>query len=75
MSDSLAPSDIVAKLIDIGAAKSQHAIADLLIRGSLLGALLGFDASLALLAGRQGSAVTHHPAMSFGKASLTGRQP
>jgi hypothetical protein len=34
MSDSLAPSDIVAKLIDIGAAKSQNAVPDLLIHGS-----------------------------------------
>jgi formate/nitrite transporter len=49
MSDSLAPSEIVAKLIDIGAAKAQHGIPDLLIRGSLSGALLGFGASLALL--------------------------
>src|ERR1700738_5199344 len=32
MSDSLAPGEIVAKLIDIGAAKSRHTIADLLIR-------------------------------------------
>jgi hypothetical protein len=75
MSDSLAPSDIVAKLIDIGAATSRHAIPDLLIRGSLSGALLGFGASLALLADRPGSAVTHHPAMSFGKAPPIGRQP
>jgi formate/nitrite transporter len=49
MSDSLAPSEIVAKLIDMGATKAQHAIPDLLIRGSLSGALLGFGASLALL--------------------------
>jgi formate transporter len=49
MSDSLAPSEIVARLIDIGAAKAQHTIRDLLIRGSLSGALLGFGASLALL--------------------------
>jgi formate/nitrite transporter FocA (FNT family) len=57
MSDSLAPSEIVAKLIDIGAAKSQRAIHDLLIRGSLSGALLGFGASLALLV----TAQTHVP--------------
>jgi formate transporter len=53
MSDSLAPSEIIAKLIDIGAAKSQHAIPDLLIRGGLSGALLGFGASLALLVSAQ----------------------
>jgi hypothetical protein len=49
MSDSLAPSEIVEKLIDISAAKAPHTIRDLLIRGSLSGALLGFGASLALL--------------------------
>jgi formate/nitrite transporter len=53
MSDSLAPSEIVAKLIDTGAAKAQHTIPDLLIRGGLSGALLGFGASLALLATAQ----------------------
>jgi hypothetical protein len=50
MSDSLAPSEIVVKLIDIDAAKSQHTIPDLLIRSSPSGALLGFGTSLALLA-------------------------
>src|ERR1700730_14032842 len=35
MSDSLAPGEIVATQIDIGAARSQHAISDLLIRGGL----------------------------------------
>jgi hypothetical protein len=50
MSDSLAPSEIVVKLIDIDAAKSQHTIPDLLIRSSPSGALLGFGAGLALLA-------------------------
>jgi formate transporter len=53
MSDSLAPSEIVAKLIDIGAAKARHTVPDLLIRGSLSGALLGFGASLALLVSAQ----------------------
>src|SRR5258708_4885847 len=53
MSDSLAPSEIVAKLVEMGAAKSQHTISDLLIRGSLSGALLGFGASLALLVSAQ----------------------
>lgn len=53
MSDSLAPSEIVVKLIDLGAAKARHTISDLLIRGSLSGALLGFGASLALLATAQ----------------------
>src|SRR5258708_28436865 len=53
MSDSLAPSEIVAKLIDLGAAKARHPVPDLLIRGSLSGALLGFGASLALLVSAQ----------------------
>jgi formate/nitrite transporter len=57
MSDSLAPAEIVARLIDVGAAKAQHTIPDLLIRGSLAGALLGFGASLALLVAAQ----THLP--------------
>ncbi len=57
MSDSLVPSEIVEKLITLGAAKSQHAIPDLLIRGSLSGALLAFGTSLALLVSSQ----THVP--------------
>jgi hypothetical protein len=49
MSDSLAPNVIVENLIGTGAAKSQHGIQELLIRGSLSGALLAFGTSLALL--------------------------
>ena len=57
MSDSLAPREIVENLITIGAAKSRYAIPDLLIRGSLSGALLAFGTSLALLVSSQ----THVP--------------
>jgi hypothetical protein len=62
MSDSLAPREIVAKLIDMDAAKSQHGIPDLLVRGSLSGVLLVLGPVL-------------YSAMSFGEAPLTGRLP
>jgi hypothetical protein len=71
MSDSLAPGAIVAKLIDIGAAKSHHAIPDLLIRGSLSGALLGFGTGLALLVTSQ----TGMPSALSLEKPLTGRLP
>jgi formate transporter len=46
--DSLKPADIVANMVQAGAAKSQLGPLDLLIRGCLSGALLGFATSLAI---------------------------
>jgi formate/nitrite transporter len=46
--DSLKPADIVANMIQAGIAKSQLGPFDLLIRGALSGALLGFATSLAI---------------------------
>ena len=45
--ESLAPSDVVKAMINSGAAKSQLGPLDLLVRGGLSGALLGFATSLA----------------------------
>ncbi len=46
--DSVKPPDIVATMIQAGAAKAQLGPFDLLVRGFLSGALLGFATSLAL---------------------------
>jgi formate transporter len=46
--DSLKPADIVANMVQAGATKSQLGPLDLLIRGCLSGALLGFATSLAI---------------------------
>ncbi len=46
--DSLKPPDIVAAMIQAGATKAQLGPFDLLVRGFLSGALLGFATSLAL---------------------------
>jgi formate/nitrite transporter len=46
--DSLKPADIVANMVQAGAAKAQLGPLDLLIRGCLSGALLGFATSLAV---------------------------
>jgi len=46
--DSLKPADIVANMIQAGAVKSRLGPLDLLIRGALSGALLGFATSLAI---------------------------
>ncbi len=45
--DSLAPKDIVAAMIRAGGAKAALSPFDLLVRGFLSGALLGFATSLA----------------------------
>jgi formate transporter len=46
--DSLKPADIVASMVQAGATKAQLGPLDLLIRGCLSGALLGFATSLAI---------------------------
>ncbi len=46
--DSLAPKDIVAAMVRAGGVKAQLSPFDLLVRGFLSGALLGFATSLAL---------------------------
>jgi formate/nitrite transporter len=46
--DSLKPVEIAAAMLQSGIAKSQLAVSDLLLRGFLSGALLGFATSLAL---------------------------
>ncbi len=46
--DSLKPADIVSSMVQAGAAKAQLGPFDLLIRGCLSGALLGFATSLAI---------------------------
>ena len=46
--DSIKPADIVANMVQAGTAKAQLGPLDLLIRGCLSGALLGFATSLAL---------------------------
>src|SRR6202451_4526752 len=46
--DSLKPADIVANMVQAGIAKSQLGPFDLLVRGALSGALLGFATSLAI---------------------------
>ena len=46
--DSLKPADIVANMIEAGIAKARLGPVDLLIRGALSGALLGFATSLAI---------------------------
>ena len=46
--DSLKPADIVANMIQAGAAKAQLGPLDLLVRGALSGAILGFATSLAI---------------------------
>jgi formate transporter len=46
--DSLKPADIVANMVQTGATKAQLGPLDLLIRGCLSGALLGFATSLAI---------------------------
>jgi formate/nitrite transporter len=46
--DSLKPADIVANMVQAGIAKANLGIPDLLIRGALSGALLGFATSLAI---------------------------
>jgi formate/nitrite transporter len=46
--DSVKPADIVASMIQLGAAKSELGPFDLLVRGALSGALLGFATSLAV---------------------------
>lgn len=42
------PDEVVAKMIEAGVAKGQLPVKDLLIRGFLSGALLGFATTLAL---------------------------
>jgi formate/nitrite transporter FocA (FNT family) len=46
--DSLKPADIVANMVQAGIAKSELGVFDLLVRGALSGALLGFATSLAI---------------------------
>jgi formate/nitrite transporter len=46
--DSIKPADIVANMVQAGAAKAQLGPFDLLVRGCLSGALLGFATSLAV---------------------------
>lgn len=46
--DSLKPADIVANMVQSGIAKSELGVFDLLVRGMLSGALLGFATSLAI---------------------------
>ena len=46
--DSVKPADIVANMVQAGAAKARLGPLDLLIRGCLSGALLGFATSLAI---------------------------
>ena len=46
--DSVKPADIVASMVQAGAAKARLGSLDLLIRGCLSGALLGFATSLAV---------------------------
>jgi formate transporter len=48
--DSVKPADVVASLINAGAAKASLSVSDLLIRGMLSGALLGVATSLAVTA-------------------------
>ena len=46
--DSVKPADIVSSMVQAGAAKARLGPLDLLVRGCLSGALLGFATSLAL---------------------------
>jgi formate/nitrite transporter len=46
--DSLSPTDIVANMVQSGTAKARLGPFDLLVRGALSGALLGFATSLAI---------------------------
>ena len=46
--DSVKPVDIVSTMVQAGAAKAQLSPLDLLVRGCLSGALLGFATSLAV---------------------------
>ncbi len=46
--DSLKPADIVANMVQSGIAKARLGPFDLLVRGALSGALLGFATSLAI---------------------------
>jgi formate transporter len=46
--DSLKPADIVAGMVQSGIAKAELGLIDLLVRGGLSGALLGFATSLAI---------------------------
>jgi formate transporter len=48
--DSIKPADIVANMVQAGAAKAQLGPLDLMVRGCLSGALLGFATSLAISA-------------------------
>jgi formate/nitrite transporter len=53
MMDSIKPADIVASMVQAGAAKARLGPLDLLVRGCLSGALLGFATSLAITASVQ----------------------
>lgn len=53
--DYVVPSKVVAAMVDAGAAKANATLGDLLIRGFLAGALLGFATSLAITAAVQTS--------------------
>jgi len=48
--DSIKPADIVANMVQAGATKAELGPFDLLVRGALSGALLGFATSLAVVA-------------------------
>lgn len=50
MGDYVKPADVVRAMVEVGVAKSQLSVRDLLIRGFLSGAILGFATNLALLA-------------------------
>ena len=65
--DLLKPADIVANMVQAGVAKARLGPLDLLIRGCLSGALLGFATSLAI-----GATVADRPAAG-GRADLSGR--
>src|SRR3954462_14855420 len=51
--DFIKPSDVVRSMLNAGQAKATLSVRDLLIRGFLSGALLGFATSLALTATAQ----------------------
>lgn len=48
--DYVKPADVVKSMVEVGVAKSKLSVEDLLIRGFLSGAILGFATNLAVLA-------------------------
>ena len=53
MADYIKPADVVAAMAEAGAVKARLSISDLLVRGALAGAYLGFVTSMAFLVAAQ----------------------